>query len=133
MPRQPTHAVPPARPRARRDYQPPERACARAPLRANCLYCSLSVPTLADADGAPAVYGRDFTSMLDLNVEQLTRVLDAALAIKRDGSGPVLAGRHLALLFEKPSLRTRVSFEVAMSRLGGRALYVNNAEIGMGE
>jgi ornithine carbamoyltransferase len=71
--------------------------------------------------------------MLDLTAEELTRVLDAALAIKRDGSGPVLAGQTLALLFEKPSLRTRVSFDVAMSRLGGRAVYLGAHEVRMGD
>jgi ornithine carbamoyltransferase len=71
--------------------------------------------------------------MLDLNAEELARVLDAALAIKRDGSGPVLAGQSLALLFEKPSLRTRVSFEVAMSRLGGKAVYLSAHEVQMGD
>ena len=79
------------------------------------------------------MYGRDFTSVLDLTPEELERTLDIALGIKRDGSGPLLAGRHLALLFEKPSLRTRVSFEVAMSRLGGRALYLNDHEVRMGD
>ncbi len=70
--------------------------------------------------------GRSFTSILDLSPDELARVLEAALAIKRDGSGPVLAGQTLALLFEKPSLRTRVSFEVAMTRLGGRALNLSD-------
>jgi ornithine carbamoyltransferase len=79
------------------------------------------------------LYGRDFTSMLDLSADELTRVLDAALAIKRDGSGPVLAGQTLALIFEKPSLRTRVSFEVAMSRLGGKAIYLSAHEVQMGD
>ncbi|MEI6665382.1 MAG: ornithine carbamoyltransferase [Chloroflexota bacterium] len=79
------------------------------------------------------MHGRDFTSVLDLTPEELERTLDIALGIKRDGSGPLLAGRHLALLFEKPSLRTRVSFEVAMSRLGGRALYLNDHEVRMGD
>lgn len=79
------------------------------------------------------MYGRDFTSVLDLTPEELERTLDVALGIKRDGSGPLLAGRHLALLFEKPSLRTRMSFEVAMSRLGGRAIYLNDHEVRMGD
>jgi ornithine carbamoyltransferase len=79
------------------------------------------------------LFGRDFTSVLDLSPDELARTIDVALGIKRDGSGPLLAGRHLALLFEKPSLRTRVSFEVAMSRLGGQALYLNAHEVRMGE
>jgi ornithine carbamoyltransferase len=78
------------------------------------------------------VLGRCFTSILDLTPDDLARVLEAALAIKRDGSGPVLAGQTLALIFEKPSLRTRVSFEVAMSRLGGRAIYLSDQEVGIG-
>ena len=76
---------------------------------------------------------RHLTSILDLSPEDLERVLDVALAIKRDGSGPVLSGQTLALLFEKPSLRTRVSFEVAMARLGGRALYLSGREVQMGD
>lgn len=75
---------------------------------------------------------RHFTSMLDLTPETLVQVLDAALAMKRDGSPPVLQGCVLALLFEKPSLRTRTSFEVAMARLGGRALYFSQQEVQMG-
>lgn len=79
------------------------------------------------------MHTRHLTSILDLSPEDLERVLDAALSIKRDGTGPVLSGQVLALLFEKPSLRTRVSFEVAMSRLGGRALYMGGREVQMGD
>ena len=76
---------------------------------------------------------RHLRSILDLSPEQLAELLDAALAIKRDGCGPVLAGRSLALVFEKPSLRTRVSFEVAMQRLGGRAIHLGPRDIGVGD
>lgn len=75
----------------------------------------------------------DLTSILDLSPDDITRVLDTALAMKRDGSAPVLHGRTLALLFEKPSLRTRVSFEVAMSNLGGRATYLEAHQVQMGD
>jgi len=44
-----------------------------------------------------------------------------------------LAGRELAMVFEKPSLRTRVSFEVGMGELGGRALYLSKDEVGLGK
>ena len=75
---------------------------------------------------------RHFRSMLDLNPEELHELLDSALAIKRDGCGPELAGQVLALVFEKPSLRTRLAFEVAMHRLGGRAVYLGPQEVGAG-
>jgi ornithine carbamoyltransferase len=44
-----------------------------------------------------------------------------------------MAGKTLALIFEKPSLRTRVSFDVAMQQLGGQAVYLNQAEVGLGQ
>lgn len=77
--------------------------------------------------------GRDLTSILDLSPEELARVLDVSLGMKRDGAGPMLAGKTLALVFEKPSLRTRVSFEMAMRRLGGNAIALPPHEIQMGE
>ncbi|MEX2228844.1 MAG: ornithine carbamoyltransferase [Dehalococcoidia bacterium] len=77
--------------------------------------------------------GRDFVSILDLSPQSLTRLLDLSLGMKRDGVGPVLQGQTLALVFEKPSLRTRVSFEMAMQRLGGRSLYLSAYEVQMGD
>lgn len=54
--------------------------------------------------------------------------------MKRSGSWlKVLSGKTLALLFEKPSLRTRVSFELAMRQLGGEVIYLSPAEVGMGK
>ncbi|MYD64392.1 MAG: ornithine carbamoyltransferase [Chloroflexi bacterium] len=75
---------------------------------------------------------RHFRSIRDLSAEELDGLLDSALAIKRDGCGPELAGQVLALVFEKPSLRTRLAFEVAMYRLGGRAVYLGPHEVGAG-
>ena len=77
--------------------------------------------------------GRDLVSILDLTPDELGRLLDVALGMKRDGPGRLLEGQTLALLFEKPSLRTRVSFEQAMRRLGGSALYLSAPEVQMGE
>jgi len=77
--------------------------------------------------------GRDLISIADLSAQDIQRVVDTALAMKNGDSSPVLRGRTLALLFEKPSLRTRVSFDVAMVQLGGHALYLSPAEVGLGE
>ena len=78
------------------------------------------------AGGAPDACG-------DLGDGEPRALLELALGMKRDGSSPVLAGQTLALIFEKPSLRTRTSFEMAMHRLGGRALYLSDHEVQMGE
>jgi ornithine carbamoyltransferase len=73
---------------------------------------------------APALASRNFLSILDLRPEELERVLELAASLKREralgrmGSGP-LAGKHVALLFEKPSLRTRLTFTIAVRELGG--------------
>jgi ornithine carbamoyltransferase len=70
--------------------------------------------------------------MRDLSVTELRELLAFALRMKREGHGQPLAGRTLALLFEKPSLRTRVSFEVAMRQLGGHSIYLGPREVGLG-
>jgi len=79
------------------------------------------------------LHGRDLISIADLSSQDVQRVVDAALRTKNGQSLSILAGKTLALLFEKPSLRTRVSFEVAMQQLGGHALYLSPAEVGLGE
>lgn len=77
--------------------------------------------------------GRDLISIADLSAEELELVLSVAARLKRDGYPAALAGRTLALLFEKPSLRTRVSFDVAMQQLGGHAVYLPQSEVGLGQ
>lgn len=77
--------------------------------------------------------GRDFTSVLDISGAELEEILDVSLGMKRDGAGPLLAGQTLALIFEKPSLRTRASFEQAMNRLGGQVLHFSAFEVQMGD
>jgi ornithine carbamoyltransferase len=77
---------------------------------------------------------RHFLSINDLSTAELTAILDDADALKRD---PVprdapLAGRALAMIFEKPSLRTRLSFDVAMRDLGGHSSYLSPQEVGLG-
>ncbi|MCJ7831490.1 MAG: ornithine carbamoyltransferase [Dehalococcoidia bacterium] len=76
--------------------------------------------------------GRDLLSIADLTPEELRRVIDVALEMKRKGYPRLLAGKSLALLFEKASLRTHVSFNVAMQQLGGQAVYLGQSEVGLG-
>jgi ornithine carbamoyltransferase len=77
-----------------------------------------------------------FLSCTDLTRESALATFSAAAALKQrwkaGGRGAPLAGRTLALIFEKPSLRTRVTFEVGAVQLGGRAVYLSGAEIGLG-
>jgi ornithine carbamoyltransferase len=79
----------------------------------------------------------DFISLYDTPVEQLRHYLDVAHRYKKQfketrRTPQVAAGQTLACIFEKPSLRTRVSFEVAMYDLGGSAIYISPGEIGLG-
>jgi ornithine carbamoyltransferase len=76
--------------------------------------------------------GKDLLSVGDLGPEDVRRLLLRAAEMKRRKPSTVLAGRSLALLFEKPSLRTRVSFDVAMRQLGGNAIYLSQSEVGLG-
>ena len=79
---------------------------------------------------------KDFIEIADLTGGQLRGLLDRAIAEKqqfrRGELAPSLARRTLAMVFEKPSLRTRVSFETAMTQLGGHAIYLTQADIGLG-
>ena len=77
---------------------------------------------------------RDFLSIDDLSADDLMRLLDRAAALKADrhaGSG-ALAGATVAMIFEKPSTRTRISFEVAIAELGGHPLPLSSAELQLG-
>jgi ornithine carbamoyltransferase len=70
---------------------------------------------------------KDFLSVLDLDPAEIARVLDLAAELKRlrragRASAPSLAGQHVALLFEKPSLRTRSAFVIAVRELGGEVI-----------
>ncbi len=77
--------------------------------------------------------GRDLISIADLSTDELDTVLSVAARLKRDGYPRALEGQTLALLFEKPSLRTRVSFDVAMQQLGGHTVYLSQSEVGLGQ
>jgi ornithine carbamoyltransferase len=79
----------------------------------------------------PRTGARNFLSILDLSHDELARVLDIAARMKEERplrrnapTASLLAGLHVALLFEKPSLRTRSTFEIAVRELGGDTLHV---------
>ena len=75
---------------------------------------------------------RDLLSIADLAPEEIMRLLDRTLELKRGAQSHCLAGKSVAMLFEKPSLRTRVSFDVAVHTLGGHAIYLGRDEVGLG-
>lgn len=75
---------------------------------------------------------KDLLSVADLNSQQIQLLMSNTLDIKAEGQSTALSGKTLALLFEKPSLRTRLSFELAMQQLGGQAIYLSPAEVGLG-
>ncbi len=91
------------------------------------------VPAVRRASGPP----RHLLSAEDLGGLGLARLLDRADLLRGDraaiASHRPLAGRQVALLFEKPSLRTRVSFEVAVTSLGGHAIALGPDEVGLGK
>jgi len=80
---------------------------------------------------------KDFLAISDYSPEELLEMLDLAIALKKEyfagGNKPLLKGKVLAMIFQKPSLRTRMSFDMAMRRLGGDALYLSPSEIGLGQ
>jgi ornithine carbamoyltransferase len=79
---------------------------------------------------------KHFTTIAETPVEDLQHVLDVAARLKLQHKSTgrndlLLAGKVLAMIFEKPSLRTRVSFTVAMTHLGGLAMMLRNEEVGL--
>jgi ornithine carbamoyltransferase len=76
---------------------------------------------------------KDLLSVSDLDRKEIEQLIEQALRMKKEGVPPLLSGRTLALLFEKPSLRTRVSFEIAMYQLGGHSIYLSPEEVGLGK
>ena len=76
---------------------------------------------------------KDLLSASDLTSEEIQSLLLEAVEMKSRGWSSVLDRKILALMFEKPSLRTRVSFDVAMRQLGGHTIYLSPEEVGMGK
>lgn len=80
--------------------------------------------------------GRDFVSLSDFNKDEITYLLNYASELKEQTKKgvltPVLKDKNLVLIFSKPSLRTRVSFEIGMRQLGGNSLTLKQDEINLG-
>jgi len=80
---------------------------------------------------------KHFIAIADHSTEELRHVLDVAKRLKKQlkqtgRNDPILAGKTLAMVFQKPSLRTRVSFSVGMTQLGGVGMYLSKEEVGLG-
>jgi len=80
---------------------------------------------------------KDFLEVVDFSQTEIMEMLDLAVNLKaeyfRYGNPPILRGKVLGMVFNKPSLRTRISFDMAMRHLGGDALFISPAEIGLGK
>jgi len=80
---------------------------------------------------------KDFLAVSDYSSDELQMLLDLAVRLKNERLNgenlPILKGKTMAMIFQKPSLRTRVSFDMAMRHLGGDALYLSPNEVGLGQ
>jgi len=80
---------------------------------------------------------KDFLAISDYTSDEIKDLLDVALKLKKQyfkkGNKPIFQGKVLGMIFQKPSLRTRVSFDMAMRHCGGDALYLSPNEIGLGK
>lgn len=76
---------------------------------------------------------KDLLSVIDLGPAGAEQLIEEALVMKQGGMRCLLPWRSVALLFEKPSLRTRVSFDLAVAQLGGHCLYLSPQEVGLGQ
>jgi len=93
---------------------------------------------ITDIRSASTLRGRHITSILDLTRDEIENIFSVASLLKQTWRNnhaahlTLLPGRTLAMIFEKPSLRTRVTFEAGMTQLGGHAIYLAPADIQLG-
>ncbi len=80
---------------------------------------------------------KDFLAISNYSSDEIQDLLDVAVKLKKQyfktGNKPIFKGKVLGMIFQKPSLRTRVSFDMAMRHCGGDALYLSPSEIGLGK
>ncbi|NMD14035.1 MAG: ornithine carbamoyltransferase, partial [Caldisericales bacterium] len=78
--------------------------------------------------------GKSVLSIHDLTIEEVEQIFDVARTLKLERMvgkliNPILAGKTLAMIFEKPSTRTRLSFDIAMHELGGHPIYLSSSDL----
>ena len=80
---------------------------------------------------------KDFLHITDFSAEEIQAIFDLTIRLKMEThkgkSHHLLRGKTLAMIFQKPSARTRVSFETGMCQLGGHALFLGPADVGLGK
>jgi ornithine carbamoyltransferase len=80
---------------------------------------------------------KNFLAISDYSSDEIQDLLDLAAKLKKEyfkkGNKPIFKGKVLGMIFQKPSLRTRISFDMAMRHCGGDALYISPSEIGLGK
>lgn len=88
--------------------------------------------TVTNTDGIETLKGRDCLTLADFSGEDIKSLLGLARQLKKETFTPLLTGKSLAMIFEKPSTRTRVSFEAGMTQLGGHAQYLSTDDMQLG-
>ena len=92
---------------------------------------AISLAVLRQSYGG-TMKGKDFLSIADLAPDAVAQTVERAYRMKRAAAERPLDGKEFALIFEKPSLRTRVSFEVGIRQLGGSCTYLSQQDVGLG-
>ncbi|MBR3205798.1 MAG: ornithine carbamoyltransferase [Bacillus sp. (in: Bacteria)] len=87
---------------------------------------------MSQVDVQPALYGKDFLSLKDFSIHEIAYLIEKAEEMKQNPYQDLFKGKTLAMIFEKSSTRTRVSFEAGMMQLGGQAIFLSSRDIQLG-
>ena len=82
--------------------------------------------------GGNKVKNKDFLRITDLEASEIKALVKRAIELKSSISPKPLSGSNISLLFEKPSLRTKLSFDIGVHQLGGHPIYMGPDEVGIG-
>ncbi|MCY8489601.1 ornithine carbamoyltransferase [Bacillus atrophaeus] len=88
--------------------------------------------TVNIGDTQASLYGKDLLTLKDLSESDISALLTEAADLKQNKIQPIFQGKTLAMIFEKSSTRTRVSFEAGMAQLGGNALFLSQKDLQLG-